>query len=151
MFLSEVFDSKPVPIKWKTKSKNKWIGDFNIVDVPYRLFFTSEQPKTGSWELSFNIDKKSKLPPELKKKIKKRADLFGIIGTGNAQKVFSTVMFAMRELIKKEKPKTIQFTAEEVSRMKLYKKMVTRFAPSLGYKPVMTGDYFELERIKDED
>jgi hypothetical protein len=29
--------------------------------------------------------------------------------------------------------------------------MVTRFAPSLGYKPVMTGDYFELERIKDED
>jgi hypothetical protein len=147
MKLNEVFDSKPEPITWKTKSKRKWVGEFNVEDIPYRLFFNSGMGSQGKdvWELTFSIDKKGRLPADLKDKIQGTKN-FGVVGTGNQGKVFSTVMAALKELIKSVSPKQLQFSAEEPSRMKLYKRMVSKFASSLGYKPEMTGDYFELVR-----
>lgn len=142
MYLQEVFDSKPAPIKWITISKRKWVGKFEIGDIPYRLFFAGEQ---GTWELTFSIDKEGKLSPELKDKVKGTKN-FGIVGTGNQGKVFSTVLAALKELIKKVNPSVIQFSADEISRMKLYNRMVKKFAPSLGYKATATGDYYELVR-----
>ena len=159
MKLMELFDSKPARIKWATKTKRKWVGHFMADEIPYKIIFSSGVSKASSrfggwlhpeqaestWELSFSIDTKGKLPQEIEDKVGDGKE-FGITGTGNQGKVFSTVMVALKELIKTEKPYQIQFTAEENSRMKLYKKMVSRFASALGYKPEMTGDYFELIR-----
>lgn len=147
MKLNEVFDSKPVPVKWRTKSKRKWVGSFEIGDIPYRLFFSSDTSDGSEWELSFSIDiyGGKRIPSSLKNKVAGHTK-FGVLGTGNQGKVFSTVMKAMKELTTKMKPKVISFSAEEISRMKLYKRMVAKFAPSLGYKAVTTGDYFELHR-----
>jgi len=155
MRLTEVFDSSPAPIKWVSKSARKWVGEFVIDDIPYRLFFSAGQSMikkmqkqaAATWELSFSVNTKGKIPPSLKNKIGDRgAGGFGVLGTGNQGKVFSTVMKAMKDLIAKEKPAVIQFSAEEHSRMKLYQRMVKKYALSFGYKPVMTGDYFELVR-----
>ncbi|MBT7349899.1 hypothetical protein HN803_03835, partial [candidate division WWE3 bacterium] len=98
MKLIEVFDSKPAPIKWVSKSKRKWVGSFDIEGIPYRLFFNSGMGRAfdSNWEVSFSIDQKGKLSPELKDKVKGTKN-FGIVGTGNQGKVFSTVMAGLKE------------------------------------------------------
>jgi len=138
----EVFDSKPARIQWITKNNRQWVGVFIVADLPIRISFVEFK---GIWEVVFGVDM-GHLPQKFKSKVKTFGDAFGIIGTGNQGKVFSTVLDLLKKFAKNIKPQKIAFTADEPSRMKLYKRMVTKFAPSLGYKPVATGDYFELHR-----
>jgi hypothetical protein len=144
MKLNEVFDSKPEPIKWKTKSKTNWFGQFMIGDFPFVIAFDAGYRDKSDFEVVFGLNE-PRVPNKLRGKIK-TDDYFGILGTGNQGKVFSTILAAIKNFTKSVKPTRLHFSAEEPSRMKLYKRMVTRLAPSLGYKPEMTGDYFQLVR-----
>ena len=89
-------------------------------------------------------------------------------GEGDSQKIFATVLDIVKKFVKKEKPYTVQFSAEKPekqktlphghpdrkkdmgSREKLYKRMVQRFAGQLGYKSSFESDYtgtdFRLEK-----
>ena len=146
--LSEVFDSKPAPIKWAYKSPKEWQGKFDIEELSMSITMTKESGDTDTWDIGFGVSPmRSRVSKKMYDMIKKKGG-HSILGTGNQGKVFSTVMNAIKYFASKVKPKKITFTASEISRMKLYKRMVIKFAPSLGYKPIMTGDYFELERIK---
>jgi hypothetical protein len=91
-----------------------------------------------------------------------------VTGEGDAQKVFSTVLVAIQQFIKKYKPLKIYFSASKEmdpsinygpddvvpnpeSRAKLYDRMVLRYAKSWGYKffRADNGDLvmYQLSRI----
>ena len=69
-------------------------------------------------------------------------------GEGDAMRIFATVINIIRDFTKSEKPQEMSFSAVKPewfeiemgdkpnvksSREKLYKRMVKRFAPSMGY------------------
>jgi hypothetical protein len=61
-----------------------------------------------------------------------------VTGEGDAQRVFATVLTAIGQFIKKQKPNTLFFTAVKEedptgSRTKLYDRLVQRYATGLGY------------------
>jgi len=71
-----------------------------------------------------------------------RSSSIGVTGEGDAFRIFATVMAAMQDFIKREKPRRIVFTAsKEVepgqnseSRTDLYQRMVDRYARAWGFK-----------------
>lgn len=81
----------------------------------------------------------------------------GITGKGDAFRVFATMIEAIRQFIELEEPQSIIFSAtkeledddvgNEESRTKLYKRMVTRFANSMGYDAVV-DDYIDWEQYE---
>jgi hypothetical protein len=129
MKLIEVFDSKPESIEWK-KGADEWRGLFVIDDFP--MFMLFEKYYKGKWTVSFGMNKKGKMPEKNKAQIHGKGT-HSITGTGNQGKVFSTVLSGLKYFSKSEKPDTLQFSAEEASRMKLYKRMIKKFAGSFGY------------------
>lgn len=64
-----------------------------------------------------------------------------LTGQGDAQRIFATVIDAIQKFIKKEKPASIDFSADKMvepgqnaeSRAKLYNSLVKRYASALGY------------------
>ena len=66
-----------------------------------------------------------------------------ITGGGKPIEVFNNALAAIKELVRREKPKYISFSAKETSRMKLYNVMIKKLAKGLGYKalPVSGGNY----------
>lgn len=64
-----------------------------------------------------------------------------LTGRGNAQRIFATVIDAIQKFIKKEKPASIDFSADKLvkpgqnaeSRANLYNSLVKRYASALGY------------------
>lgn len=66
----------------------------------------------------------------------------GVTGDGDAQRIFSTVLEAIKQFVVKIQPEQLHFTAsKEVeqgqnpeSRAKLYDRMVQRYASIIGYK-----------------
>jgi len=74
-------------------------------------------------------------------------------GEGDAMRIFATVIDIIRDFTKKEKPQEIEFSAVKPdwfeielgdkpntvsSREKLYKRMVQKYAPQMGYKYVVS-------------
>jgi opacity protein-like surface antigen len=67
-----------------------------------------------------------------------RGDRQDITGEGDAQRIFATVLKAIREFIRRKKPTSIVFgSVKEIdprgSRTRLYDRMVQRYATDLGY------------------
>ncbi len=65
-----------------------------------------------------------------------RNNSLAVTGEGDAQRVFATVLTAIQEFVKKERPKKIVFTADKEpgeSRANLYTKLVKRYAQSMGF------------------
>lgn len=63
-----------------------------------------------------------------------------ITNTGDAYRIFATVIAILTEFVKEHKPVSVRFTAsklsddeETLSRVKLYDRLVNRFAGKLGY------------------
>ena len=67
---------------------------------------------------------------------------FGIIGAGEAFRVFATVAAILKDFIKAKKPEAFHFTADEKSRIKLYNKLTKKITSSSPY---------ELTKIKATD
>ena len=65
-------------------------------------------------------------------------DSVGITGSGNVLEVLATVLNMTAEVVKKKNPVEIIFSAQEASRIKLYDRLVGKFAKELGYDKVIT-------------
>jgi hypothetical protein len=80
-----------------------------------------------------------------------------VTGEGDAQRIFATVLSAIQQFLKQEKPANITFSAVKAddpsgSRSKLYTKLVQRYAGAWGYQSSSFdhGDQvtYELTRLK---
>jgi hypothetical protein len=127
----EIFD-QPLPWRWLSSWEplSQWeptppgevaagfeVGD----DKYYEVYFTPEK-YGGGWSWLFKQIRPTKS--------------VGVTRTGSAPLVFATVMDIAKEFVRKYKPKKLSFDANagELSRQKLYNRMVDKFAPEMGFK-----------------
>ena len=120
--IAETFDN-PYPIKWE-KSE---FGDYDALATlpdgnPLTIMFNHESPD----EVVITFWRNNNLD---------------LTGEGDAQRVFATVLQAIQEFLKIERPATISFSASKevepgqnmMSRSKLYDRLVKRYAQQWGY------------------
>jgi len=136
--ITELFD-KPLPFKWKESDESFWRGSFKVGSASYET--TAAEIGYDEWDVSFTKNGSYKA------------------SAGNDEiKVFSTVIAMVKEFAIKQNPKIILISASkhdthEQSRVKLYKKLITKYAKSFGYKLTKFDDeletaFFDLKRIK---
>lgn len=146
MKLNELTESldNPYPYLWSKQEDLVWKGRFKAKDRDMSIVgFEANRyaDATGDqWIVSFDRDGE-----------------FEDTGHGDEFRIFATIKDMMTEFIKKEKPTTVLISAEKTkaakdSRQTLYKKMISKFAPQLGYDfDVHQGDTgleFALTRKK---
>jgi hypothetical protein len=94
----------------------------------------------GIWEISFTRTIKG---PE-----GQQDDDDSVSGSGDAFRVFATVMEFIEWVVRNRQPKFISIKSKDVeSRKSLYKKMAQRYAPKLGYEISRIVDAPEGQRI----
>jgi hypothetical protein len=140
MKLQEVFD-KPEKIQWKQKNKETYDGHFKIAGITYAFYasrdvFAIDDKDYYGYDIDFSlIDYDDEVEEKMTAdKFGSGASAYGITGTGNQYKIFSTVIAGLKELVKTQKPSFIHFSANEKSRQKLYNRLVKVLGSSLGYK-----------------
>ncbi len=119
--LTEAFD-QPYPLTWER-------GDFGM-DAFIKL------PDGSPLEINFN-DEYDHEGNEITQVEFYRGRSQSVTGEGDAQRIFATVLAAIQQFIKDERPKRITFAADKESgssRANLYKKLVDRFARPMGYQ-----------------
>lgn len=81
--------------------------------------------KPDHWEVEF-----------YEEKLGKRGLTFAKTGSGSELQVFSFVIKSLTEMIERYNPEVIRFGSDksDENRTRLYKRMVDRFAPKLGYE-----------------
>ena len=79
---------------------------------------------------------------------------YGKSGSGGEMRVFSFVLSSLKELAARYSAETIRFSSHRAdeNRTKLYHRMISRMAPSLGFKLVdvmssSTDDIFVLKKV----
>jgi len=143
MKLTEVFAKPKGKIKWAKQTSMMWRGSFEVGDRKFMFMaamggadeslvypLTLSREEIGDiWIVSFMQTK-----PETS---------HDITGGGKPIEVFNNALAALKELVRREKPKYISFSAKETSRMRLYNVMIKKLAKGLGYKalPVSGGMY----------
>ena len=146
MKLTEVFAKPKGKVKWTSKSSTKWEGTFTVGDRVFEFTANmgradesmihpvklSKEELADVWELQF---------------VQKWPDYsLEITGGGKAIEVFNNALVAVKEFVKRQKPKYINFSAKEINRMKLYNAMVKKLSKGLGYKPLLaTGGNYLLK------
>jgi hypothetical protein len=129
MLLSELFGQ---PHRFLKKSQQSGgvsyqysMGSSGSADLDVRFFPTLSD---GDWDVNFY-----------------RGGSTALTGEGDAPRVFASVLDAVKRFIKEHSPETLAFGASKSeldqktlsyrsgSRVKLYRKMVMRFAPTMGY------------------
>jgi hypothetical protein len=98
---------------FKTDDNVKYeVGFFNVFDMSSSLH--------KAYEISFsNTDAYMKG--------------MGKTETGNEFRVFATVFDMVKKVVKEENPISLYFTAKEINRQSLYKKMIQKFAKSINF------------------
>jgi hypothetical protein len=115
--LLELFD-KPMSFKVEKDTPGLFTASAKIENET--LGFMGQENGPNSYDIMFVIDGQ-----------------MDITGSGNSNKIFSTVFAILKEFIKRKKPDNIVFSGEKdkgKGRSSLYGKMIKRYAPSLGYK-----------------
>ena len=136
--LEESFN-QPYPVKLN-KSED---GDYDaLVKLPdgtnMDILFTNHG---GIWDMEFH-----------------RGNSQDVTGEGDAYRIFATMLSAVKQFIRTEKPRIVSFQATKdvdpndanpESRAKLYSRMVDKFANGLGYNASMDdyGDTVEYELV----
>jgi hypothetical protein len=152
--VNEAFD-QPYPIKWEK-------GDHGDLDAlaklpdgsPLSIMFNQQQDDDGD---------------EITQVEFYRSNSQEVTGEGDAQRIFATVLTAIQQYVKKQKPLKLTFSASKLldptiyygpdepqpnpaSRAKLYDRLVQRYAKAWGYRAFRAdnGDLviYELSRIK---
>lgn len=152
--LAEAFD-QPYPSKWEK-------SDYGDVDVLAKL------PDGGPLSIMFNKQQDSDGEEIIQVEFY-RNNSQDVTGEGDAQRVFSTVLNAIQQYVKKYKPARLSFSASKnvdptiyyepgqpqpnpESRAKLYDRLVQRYAKAWGYRAFRAdnGDLviYELSRIQ---
>jgi len=148
--LEESFD-KSYPLRWETSENGDVDALATLSDGKYlNIQFNKQQNDEGEETIQVRFF---------------RNNSEEVTGEGDAQKVFGTVLIAIQQYIKEYKPLRINFSASKeekedengkknpnVSRAKLYDRMVQRYARIWGYRAFQAdiGDnvIYELSRIK---
>ena len=139
-FITETFNS-PYPVKVvQSPESDNYEAGVKLPDGDFMEILFTEDPIDSRWEVEFY-----------------RGASLGITGRGDAFRVFATMIEAIRQFIKLEKPSSIIFSAtkeledddvgNKESRANLYRRMVTRFANSMGYYAVI-DDYADREQYQ---
>ena len=118
-FLIELFD-QPYSYTWIKQDENEWRGNFTASDKSVvKVFFESPKSPYEYWDMAFI-----------------RNESTAAIGSGDEFKIFSTVLDMLSEFVLVIHPKNIVFYAtfsSSGSRMKLYAKLVEKYAKKLGH------------------
>lgn len=119
MLLLEIFNK---PEKWQVKEDNDYgfIAKFAIDDKQYE--FVAEQEDEDQYVVDFFLMGKSWPTTEL-------------TNTGDSLQVFATIVHIFKTFLTKRKPKIIEFSAKENSRIKLYDRMA-KLLNAAGYSSV---------------
>jgi hypothetical protein len=117
--ITEAFD-QPYPVKVQQQGK-KYKAQVKLPDKTTLLIkFVPDMLDDQSWNISFV-----------------RNGSIDLTGQGDAMRIFATVMDATKQFINAVNPKEVTFAADKsqgASRSNLYKRLVSQFATSLGYK-----------------
>lgn len=117
--VNEAFN-QPYPLKWEKSHFGDWDALAKLEDGTYlSIMFNNEYKK--NWMVEFYRNNSQE-----------------VTGEGDAQRVFATVLTAIKQFIIKKKPNSIFFSAVKSddptgSRTKLYDRLVQRYAAELGY------------------
>lgn len=142
--LTESFNSAR-PIKWVSRSSERWFGTTEQRFQGNHIFkIQFKKTHDTEWEVDFDV-----------------GFYIDVTHEGDAYAIFSTVLGAIKEFLETVKPKYLTFTSnksESASRSKLYKRMIEKFAGTVGYTSEVadnsspTGawkeDIFLLKRIE---
>ena len=144
--LSETFD-QPYPLTWE-HSEYGDVDALATLDDGTHLTVMFSKQDDDSWGVSFY-----------------RNDSQRTTGLGDAHRVFATVLAAIAEFIKKQQPRALTFSAvkveedddsiqDQLSRIKLYDRLVQRYAQSVGYGVTRVDKThlvaYKLTRLKQE-
>jgi len=122
--LNELF-KKPKDWEWDHTGPSRATADFRVGDVPYTFSSTLMDASTKTWDVLFRADSSEYFPDE-----------YGMLGTGNAPAVFSTVVDMLGNFLDQYKGQVdrLYFSADEPSRDKLYRHMIKRLLPGAQVK-----------------
>jgi len=119
--INELFDK---PARWKLVKNDSFIeyrSSINGKKLEVIFDKTSYINNTNNWKVLFNVDGK-----------------YSFTGEGDEVKVLSTVLDIMSDFIKTKEPDQLIFAAEKSvndsdSRIRVYNRLIKRFATSHGY------------------
>ena len=119
--INELFDK---PARWQLTRDSRGAVDYQSNVNGKDLAVVFDIIATGTWEVIFSVDSEVAITGE---------------GDGDEMKVFSTVLDIISDFIKNKDPEKLYFTAEKSpvygsSRIRLYNRLVKRFASSRGYR-----------------
>jgi len=119
--INELFDK---PARWQMTRDSRGAVDYqsNVNGKDLAVVFDIIAP--GTWEVIFSVDSEHAVTGE---------------GDGDEMRIFSTVLDIISDFIKNKDPEQLHFTAEKTpdssnSRIRLYNRLIKRFASSRGYK-----------------
>jgi len=136
--ITELFEPSTKDWKWEFRGKYTASAVFTVEGIPYK-FHASTEPDPdiyGIWDIEFTIE--TPRPPG-------RSVRYNLSGTGNSAAVMGTIVDIMRAFLIKYKDNigALQFSADEVSRKSLYKRMIQRLLPNWKLKSY-PGDMFSI-------
>lgn len=125
-FARESFD-RPYTLRWDRSDSEYEQHAVAMTDSGDRIVITFSKESTSAWSVEFT-----------------RGERISQTGTGDSPRVFATVLAAIQQFVKKQEPNMLVFTAVKSeaysvpkrndSRIKLYDRMIQRFAPAQGYQ-----------------
>tara|TARA_Y100000034_G_C6910355_1_gene424449 strand:- start:19262 stop:19714 length:453 start_codon:yes stop_codon:yes gene_type:complete len=139
-FITEVFN-KPYKWSWDIRLDDIWIAKFDLPDKT-NLEIEFEFVEDDHWEIQFT-----------------RNGGMEVTGEGDQFRIFATVIDAAKKFIKNYKGEYslnfIEFSAEKIgsedsnSRIKLYERLMKKFARQFGYDGKMVNTYdFIIYKMK---
>jgi hypothetical protein len=152
--VNETFD-QPYPIKWEKSDYGDYDALAKLPDgSPLSIMFNKQQDDEGEEVVQIEFYRNNDQE---------------VTGEGDAQRVFATVLTAIQQYVKKQKPLKLTFSASKLldptiyyepdepqpnpaSRAKLYDRLIQRYAKSWGYRAFRADTnslvIYELSRIK---
>ena len=144
--LSETFD-QPYPLTWE-HSEYGDVDALATLDDGTHLSVMFSEREDDHWRVEFYRNNSQQ-----------------VTGQGDAHRVFATVLAAIAEFVKKQQPRGLSFAAvkgdedddstqDQLSRIKLYDRLVQRYAQSVGYGVTRVDKThlvaYKLTRLKQE-
>jgi len=157
-FLRESLNA-PAPWKWGP-NPDRWIANFKIGELEYEIEISPEgsvgtasreDDYGGAWEVAFSLKYPDPYYPKNTSYPTPRLTAFHVTGTGKAYTVFATIVDILEHFVESVTPDSLFFHAEEMSRRKLYTrlvKMAPTIDPNYTYEIGRVGDFW-IKRLEE--
>jgi hypothetical protein len=117
--LLELFDSR-VPYTWEVSTSKRHVAAFQVTDKRYQITFSRDDENLTEfgpgWDVRFEL---------LVESASGQVFDTSVTNTGNAAQVFACVLRVIDEFMIAVKPEYLAFSADEVSRQSLYRRLVS--------------------------